>query len=765
MMSDVTGTERGLFQKGLPYLGDYHSAVVSKDKRGRIFHIQLQGAYVRSLGMVIIGFFALVAFFCGAISIASLRGAILSVGFVILMHLPLLLILRYTSRWIWYELCSLLINMLEILGYTCLIYFVGGFRSTYLTPIYAGMIFYVGVFAPKRYPFIMAGFASLAFISMVALEHFGMIPHQDIIFEYNFEWKVVFLVTLFICTILFVVAFMSSYASGIILEARVRLKHQNIELERTNERLTEEIEERKRAYKALRESEDKLHDIFENVPDGLFSHDLDGFFRETNLALKVILGYEDDEPLPANFNIRDIALDRYLPEVDEYLLEIRNKGKSDGIMRINAKDEQERMVEFKNSLIRDALGNPVGVRGSVRDITEKYQAEKEKEKLREQLQQAKKMEALGTLAGGVAHDLNNILSGIVSYPELLLMDIPQESSLRRPLMTIKKSGEKAASIVQDLLTLARRGVAVSETVDLDACVREYLRSPEYEKLLSLHTGIEVVTNLQEGLHNVTGSSVHIAKTVMNLVTNAAESMPDGGKIIIETANTSLDVPLKGFDGFRKGEYVVLSVTDNGVGMSDEDRERIFDPFYTKKVMGRSGTGLGLTVVWGAVKDMGGHIDVQSSSGEGSTFSLYFPSQPAGKVRAGNERLFEDYRGHGEMILVVDDSEEQREIATCILTKLGYRVAAVSSGECAVGYIERNAVDLVLLDMIMNPGIDGLETYKRILAVHPKQKAIIASGYSETDRVKEAHKLGAGPYIRKPYLMEKIGIAIKHELAR
>jgi two-component system, cell cycle sensor histidine kinase and response regulator CckA len=434
-------------------------------------------------------------------------------------------------------------------------------------------------------------------------------------------------------------------------------------------------------------------------------------------------------------------------------------------MRVKTRTGAERVLEYKNSLICDTMGRPVGARGSVRDITEKHLSEKEKDKLQEQLQQAKKMEALGTLAGGVAHDLNNILSGIVSYPELLLMDIPPDSSLRRPLLTIKKSGEKAASIVQDLLTLARRSVAVSETVDLDAAVREYLKSPEYEKLISLHPTIEVVTDLEGGLHTVMGSPVHVGKTVMNLITNAAESMPDGGRIAIGTANISLEDPPEGFENFHKGEFVVLRVTDNGMGMTDKDQERIFDPFYTKKVMGRSGTGLGLTVVWGTVKDMGGHIEVISSQGEGSTFTLYFPSHPAGKAADSGSQEVEDYRGHGESILVVDDSEEQREIATGILTRLGYRVASVPCGESAVEYLLQNPVDLVLLDMIMPPGIDGLETYRQILSLSPKQKAIIASGYSETERVKEALKLGAGAYIRKPYLMEKLGIAIKHELAR
>ncbi len=738
---------------------------IKPEQRERLYRIQRQGALVRSGGMIVIWFFAFLAYLYGAIDLRSFKGAGLSIAFIVLMHVPIIPLLKHISNKRLFEFLSFLINVLEIVGYTSFIYFVGGFRSTYLTPIYAAMIFYVGVLAPKRYPFILAGFSSLSFGVMVAMEHFGLIPHQNVIFEYRFEWNIVFLLLLIMGALLFVVAFMSSYAAGIIRSARVKLKEQNAELEKANHRLWQEIEERNYAYQALRENEEKLHDIFENVSDALFSHDLQGNFLETNLGMKRLLGYTDDESLPDRFNIRDLAPERYKSAIDRYLEEVKRKDKSEGTMRVLTKDGSERLAEYKNSLIRNANGTAVGIRGSARDITDKYLAEKEKSRLQEQLQQAKKMEALGTLAGGVAHDLNNILSGIVSYPELLLMEVPENSPFRKPLLTIQKSGEKAASIVQDLLTLARRGVAVSESLDLNTIIREYLKSPGHQKVLSLHPDIEVVTKLEDGLYFTAGSPVHVAKTVMNLVTNAIESMPQGGRVIITTANATLREPVKGFDAFHEGNYLILQVSDTGVGMSEKDRERIFDPFYTKKVMGRSGTGLGLTVVWGTMKDIGGHIDVQSIAGRGSTFTLYFPAGKGACACTDTVSENKDLAGNGEKILVVDDSAEQREIAERMLKRLGYTVVSASSGECAVEYLRKNSTDLVLLDMIMNPGIDGLETYKRILKLYPKQKAIIASGYSETERVREAQKLGAGAYIRKPYLMEKIGKAVKNELER
>jgi two-component system cell cycle sensor histidine kinase/response regulator CckA len=396
-------------------------------------------------------------------------------------------------------------------------------------------------------------------------------------------------------------------------------------------------------------------------------------------------------------------------------------------------------------------------------VTQKKLAEKEKKKLEVQLQRAQKMEAIGTLAGGIAHDLNNVLSGIVSYPELLLLDLPEDSPLRKPILTIQKSGKRAADIVQDLLTLARRGVVATEVVNINQIIKNYLNSPECENLKEFHPDAKIESNLEAYLLNIMGSSVHLSKTVMNLVSNAAEAMPEGGNIFISTESKYIDKPIRGYDDVKEGDYVVLTVSDTGVGISSRDLERIFEPFYTKKVMGRSGTGLGMAVVWGTVKDHRGYIDVQSTEGKGATFTLYFPATRR-EIDGKEEALpMKEYMGKGETILVVDDVEEQREIASRILTKLNYAVTSVSRGEEAVDYMRDNSADLLLLDMIMDPGIDGLETYKRILELHPGQKAIIASGFSETDRVKEAQRLGAGRYIKKPYTLEKIGIAVKEEL--
>jgi len=400
-----------------------------------------------------------------------------------------------------------------------------------------------------------------------------------------------------------------------------------------------------------------------------------------------------------------------------------------------------------------------------KEIAERKRTLKEKEKLKAELVHSQKMEAIGTLAGGIAHDLNNVLSGIVSYPDLLLRQLPEDSPLRKPILTIQDSGKKAAAIVQDMLTLARRGVSIKETVALNNIISEYLKSPEFEKLKSFHPGVKVETNLDVNLMNIIGSHIRLFQAIMNLVSNAAEAITGDGKLTILTENRYVDSSISGYEKVEEGEYIVLTVSDNGTGISPEDLERIFDPFYTKKVMGRSGTGLGMAVVWGTLKDHGGYIDVKSSVGNGSTFTVFLPATRQKIATAEDLLPMEDYAGRGEAVLVVDDIEKQRQIACELLQDLGYSVTTASSGEEAVEYLKDNSVDLLLLDMIMDPGIDGLETYRQVLELNPEQKAIIASGFSETERVKEAQNLGVSQYIMKPYTLQKMGVVLKNELDR
>ncbi len=515
------------------------------------------------------------------------------------------------------------------------------------------------------------------------------------------------------------------------------------------------IKERNQIMEALRESEQRMKAILQASPVGIVLVTDKQQIAWGNERLYRMLGYENDALQGKDMRV-------LYREDKEYHRVIQ--GLHDGVIRSeNASVETQWVRKDQTSFecmlcgcSLDPMDPSKGCIVTANDISEST-------RLHLQLQRAQKMETLGTLAGGVAHDLNNILSGLVSYPELLLMQMSEDDPLRRPLRTIQKSGEKAAAVVQDLLTLARRGVAVTEVVNLVEIIYQYLKSPEYDNLRSFHPLVEVETHLDAGISNILGCATHLSKTVMNLVVNAAEAMPEGGKIVISTENVYIDRPVKGYEDVVTGEYVVLRVSDTGVGIPPEDTQRIFEPFYTKKKMGRSGTGLGMAVVWSTVKDHHGYIDVQSTENEGAVFTLYFPATRNEKEEEPVGLDFHRLAGNGESILIVDDVEEQRFIASQMLKALAYSVETVSSGEEAVKYLKTEKADLLILDMIMDPGMDGLETYKKILEIHPGQKAVIASGFSETDRVKEAQSLGVGAYIKKPFLLEKLGSAVQKEL--
>ncbi len=433
------------------------------------------------------------------------------------------------------------------------------------------------------------------------------------------------------------------------------------------------------------------------------------------------------------------------------------------VFRLNRPNEEERTMEIRANGIR--YRNRPAVLAVMRDVTERIREERARKENEEKIARLRKMESLGVLAGGVAHDLNNVLSGIISYPELMLLGLPEDSPLRKPITAIQDSGKRAVAIVQDLLTVARGVTTHKEPLNLNDTIRCYLDSPEYRKLMSYHPAVTITANLAPELFDIKGSSSHIGKVVMNLVSNAAEAIEGHGQVVISTMNRYLDRPLKGCNDIPIGEYSVMVVEDDGPGIHPDDLGRIFEPFYTKKVMGRSGTGLGLAVVWNAVQDHQGYIKITSNT-EGTRFELYFPPTREEITIPARESLpLERLQGHGETILIVDDLEDQRDICRLMLERLKYQPRAVSSGEAAVGYLKTHTVDLLLLDMTLNGGMDGGETYEEIKKIHPRQKAVIISGLAERDAIGQTGELGVRYFLEKPLILEKLGMAVKRELER
>ncbi|HEA66460.1 MAG TPA: response regulator [Desulfobacterales bacterium] len=540
------------------------------------------------------------------------------------------------------------------------------------------------------------------------------------------------------------------------LNRRVSTKHDELDqvvdstiemavnLHESYQTINTELELRKQAEDELRESEERYRALFEDNPIETIVVDKDARITMYNKAKKTS---GDRLPRIGDVMYRDYAAS-HLIDMHQELMECIKRGESKDFSDQDYKGRflDIKMFPFEEGAIIISI-----------DQTEK-------KNLEAKLQRARKMEAMGLMAGGIAHDLNNILSGIVSYPGLLLMDLSEDSPLREPIETIQESGMRAADVVSDLITIARGVATGKDVLDLNTLVEEYLDSAEHQKIESIHPLITFKTALDSELLNITCSASHVKKILMNLVTNASEAIDGAGTVTVATINQYLDELLRGYEDVRTGEYVVLTILDDGSGISSQDLDRIFEPFYTKKVMGRSGTGLGLAVVWNAIQDHNGYIDVRSSR-KGTTFELYFPATRKALAPEKEAIPLKEYQGHGEKVLVVDDEEMQREIACRLLTRLDYTADAVSSGEEAVEYLKENPVDLIVLDMVMPKGLNGRETYEEIIKIRPGQKAIIASGYVKSKEVDMAQELGAGKYIKKPYTLEKVGLAVKEELEK
>ena len=534
-------------------------------------------------------------------------------------------------------------------------------------------------------------------------------------------------------------------------------------LNRSHARIEQAVLDVERANNALAKNEDFLNAIIENIPHMIFVKDakdlrfvrfnhageeLTGFFREQ------LLGRQIEDVLPA-----DIA--KELTEQDRRVL--ANKSLCDFPQEtIETPHRGLRTFHSKKIPLLDADGKPEFLLGIAEDITDRLTVEKDRQKLEQKLYQAQKMEAIGLMAGGVAHDLNNILAAITGYPELLLRKLPDESEYRKPLQTILDSGKRAVAIVADLLTVAKGVASMREEVSLNRLINEYLESPECLNTKRYFPNGTIQAQLAADLRPILASAVHIKKCLMNLVNNAVEAMHGEGRITLSTWNETIKE--QGCNGHRleSGDYVVLQVEDTGPGIAAKDIEHIFEPFYTKKMMGKRGTGLGLTVVWNTAKEHAGKVFVESD-GPGTTFTLYFPACAQTDSGARKPVAVPLVSGRGERILVVDDEPHLRDIACQMLQEAGYSASAVASGEAAIEAVAAEPVDLLLIDMLMEPGLDGCQTYLRICNRYPGQKALIASGFSESDDVKTALQLGVSGFINKPYSMERLCRAVHQAL--
>ena len=540
---------------------------------------------------------------------------------------------------------------------------------------------------------------------------------------------------------------------------RTRAENEDMVKKRT-ESLNLEIEKGKIREIALQESEQRYRAVFDSTGDAINIVARDGTFLEVNREGCERSGYSRSELL--TMRLEDICT----PEVLESAKRLM-KG-----VKLNQQEWFESEYISREGVVvpaevisrRIVFDDQPAIINVARDISRRKAAEEEKEVLRNKLLRAQKMEAIGLMAGGVAHDLNNLLAGIVGYPQLLLNKLPPDSNLKPSLMAIQDSGNRAANIVADLLTVARGAASTRETSNMNILVSEYLDSPEGRNLQNLNPQITWTLELDTDLRDISCSVLHINKCLMNLTINAAEAVTATGQITITTQNILVDKILAEQLAITSGSYIVLRVTDTGQGVSAQDINHIFEPFYSKKEMGRSGTGLGLAVVWNTVQDHEGKITVESCQ-NGTIFSLYFPVTEATYPMTDKKNKEIPVVGSGEKILIVDDEQQLRDLATQMLEGQGFNTFSVDSGEQALEYLQCNAVDLVVLDMCMEPGMSGREAYSEIIKIVPNQKAIITSGYSDSDDIKVTMEMGVGNFIKKPYSLEQLGQAVHAELNR
>jgi PAS domain S-box-containing protein len=527
-----------------------------------------------------------------------------------------------------------------------------------------------------------------------------------------------------------------------------------------------DITDRKKAVEAMIESEAEWRSLVENAPDIIMTIDKDYKILYMNrpffdAAIEEAIGESIYKYFPLE----------HKDTMWKMLEKVFNTGEIVSFeIKVDSPNSAPAWFSIRLGPIR-FNGSVIAAASFITDITQRKLTEEQKKKLQDQLTKAEKMESLGLLAGGVAHDLNNIITPLVAYPDLILIKIPKDSPAVKYIKRLGKSAEEAAAVIQDLLTMARRGRYIMVPTNLNDVIENYLDSPGFIRLGEEHPEIDFQKGLDENLPDIMGSATHLLKVVMNLIVNAYDAMQDGGLLTVETSQQYLEKLINGHDKINKDDYVVFKVRDTGVGIDSADIEKIFEPYYSNKEIGRSGSGLGLSVVYGIIKDHGGYYDINTEPGKGTEFIFYFPVlkvSPDDDTLAGSDDKKTggikgvDFLGE-ETILVVDDCEEHRNLTFELLISQGYNVHTVVNGKEALEYLNDNQVDMVVLDMVLEESFDALDTYREIQKISPGQKAIIISGYSPTQRVEELQMLGAGQFVRKPFSRQTLSKAIRQEL--
>lgn len=513
----------------------------------------------------------------------------------------------------------------------------------------------------------------------------------------------------------------------------------------------------KRAEQAERDTQVLFRLIMENVADLIAVLDLNGRRLYNNRAYAPILG--DPETLQGTDSFREIH-----PDDRERIRQVFFTTVNTGVghraeFRFMARDGSIRFIESQGSVIRDTEGKVSKVVVVSRDVTDRKQAEAEKESLEKQFRQAQKMESIGTLAGGVAHDFNNILAIILGYGSLLEKQSSSPEELKKALANINQAARRGSAVVRQLMTFARKSEVVFAPTQINIIVNELVDMLR----ATVPKTITLAADLAPQLPTLTADAAQLNQALLNLCVNARDAMPQGGTLTISTGLTDGDHIAAKFHEAEKIPYVVVRVRDTGVGMDEETRQRMFEPFFTTKQAGR-GTGLGLSMVYGVIKDHKGFIDADSEPGRGTTFQIYLPVKRKGVSPAAvKARQRPTQRGEGT-ILLVEDEELLIELVRALLTEEGYTVLVARTGPEAVStFRDRKAeIDLVVSDLGL-PELSGIEVMRRIRAIAPGVKAVFVTGFIEEEERQAIEELGVRHLIQKPFTQEELLNAIRDTL--